>query len=484
MLFHSYLFLLVFLPLAAGGWFFLNRRGYARGAALFLLGASLVFYGANDWRGLAVLVLSMLINWRLGRRLTDAPSRPVLILGLVLNLGVLGFCKYTNFVLSNLALLLGRSFEPLSLLLPLGISFFTFQQVAYLVDAYRGQAETYTLTEYCLFVSFFPCVMSGPIAFHNEIIPALRRSAARGFDWEDGARGLTLIACGLAKKVLLADTLGNAVNAAWSNLSGLNASTALVAMLGYTFQLYFDFSGYCDVATGAARLFGVALPRNFDSPYRACSIAAFWERWHMTMTRFFTRYLYIPLGGSRRGFTRTCVNTLLVFLISGLWHGANWTFLVWGGLHGLALVAYKLRNHFTDRRLPRPLGWLLTFLYVNLCWVFFRAPDLSSARLFLTRLLTGGWSRLPYDVYSCFMTTEVKVVNQVLGLQSQTLGLTATIFFLVLALVLSLVPGNALDRTLGERFRPSGRTLAVTTVLLVWSVLSFTGVGTFLYFNF
>lgn len=484
MLFNSYLFMLIFLPVCVAGWYLCGRLDKPRLSTLFLLAMSLWFYAANDLRGLAVLLASALVNWAIGRKLTGHPRKPLLILGVLLNLGTLGVLKYTNFVLENIGRLTGHTFGAVSLLLPLGISFFTFQQVAYLVDAYQGKAERYALDEYALFVSFFPYVMSGPIAFHSEILPQLRDPTCRRLDWERLARGLTLIGYGLAKKVLLADTLGSAVNVAWNDVYGLTSSTALVAMLAYTFQLYFDFSGYCDIATGAAKMLGINLPRNFDSPYRACSITEFWKRWHMTMTRFFTRYLYIPLGGSRRGFVRTCINTLIVFLVSGLWHGASWTFIAWGGLHGLLLMLAKIRDRHTDKRLPRPLGWLLTFLFVNIAWIFFRAPNFEAVRVFLRQLVSMNWMRLPYSMYSCFMTTEVKVVNQFLGLQSETLGLAATIFFLALSLALCLVPHNALDRTLSGRFRPSGIQLAVSAVLLTWAILSFTGVSTFLYFNF
>lgn len=484
MLFNSYLFMLIFLPLCTAGWYFCQRRGIPRAGTLFLLVLSLWFYAANDPRGLAVLLASALINWLIGRTLTQKPRKALLALGLVLNLGTLAVLKYTNFAIETVNRLTGASFGAVSLLLPLGISFFTFQQVAYLIDAYQGKAEPYALDEYALFVSFFPYVTSGPIAFHSEIIPQLRQAAGRQMDWENLARGLTLIGYGLAKKVLLADTLGQAVNTAWNDVYGLTSSTALVAMLSYTFQLYFDFSGYCDIASGAAKMLGLDLPRNFDSPYRACSISEFWKGWHMTMTRFFTRYLYIPLGGSRRGLARTCLNTMIVFLVSGLWHGASWTFIVWGGLHGLALTLAKIRDHFTDKRLPRPLGWVCTFAFVNIAWGFFRAPNFEAVRVFFSHLFSGVWMRLPYSIYSCFMTTEVKVVNQLLGLQSETLGLTATIFFLALSLVLCLIPRNALDRTLGDRFRTSGLQLGVSVILLTWAILSFTGVSTFLYFNF
>lgn len=480
MLFNSYLFMLFFLPLCLAGWFLTP----ARTAPLFLLAMSLWFYAANDPYGLPVLIASALINWYIGRRLTKTPSKSWLVLGLVLNLGTLGVLKYLNFVLHNLNRFIGTDFGAVSLLLPLGISFFTFQQVAYLIDAYHGKAEPYALPEYALFVSFFPYVMSGPIAFHSEIIPQLRDPRTHTLNWENFARGLTLISYGLAKKVLLADILGQAVNVAWNDVQHLSTATALVAMFSYTFQLYFDFSGYCDIAAGTAKMIGIDLPRNFNSPYRACSITEFWKRWHMTMTRFFTQYLYIPLGGSRKGFARTCLNTMVVFLFSGLWHGANWTFIVWGGLHGLALTLAKIRDHFTDKRLPKPLGWILTFLFVNLAWVFFRAPSLTSAHIFFQKLFSNTWWGLPYSMYSCFMVTEAKAVNQLMHLQSETLGLVATIFFLVLALVLSLLPHNAITRTLGERFRPSALQLSISTVLLVWSILSFTGISTFLYFNF
>lgn len=484
MLFNSYLFMLVFLPLCIAGWFFFGKHGSPRISTYFLLAMSLWFYAANDLRGLPVLLISALLNWLIGRKLTHTRKKILLIFGIILNLGMLGVLKYTNFVLQNLNQFAGTEFGAISLLLPLGISFFTFQQVSYLVDAYQGNAQPYALDEYALFVSFFPYVMSGPIAFHSEIIPQLRDPACRRPNWENLARGLTLVSYGLAKKVLIADVLGQAVNVVWNGVDTPTTSTALVGMFSYTFQLYFDFSGYCDIATGVAKMIGIDLPRNFNSPYRACSITEFWKSWHMTMTRFFTRYLYIPLGGSRCGLVRTCINTMIVFVISGLWHGASWTFIFWGGMHGAALALTKIRDHFTDKRLPRPLGWILTFGFVNIAWVFFRAPSFEAARAFFHHLFSGLWMHLPYSIYSCFITTELKALNQILGLETETLGLVATIFFLVLALALSLIPHNALDRTIGKYFRPTGLQLVFSAILIVWSTLSFTGISTFLYFNF
>lgn len=221
----------------------------------------------------------------------------------------------------------------------MGISFFTFQQIAFLVDRYRGDPADYTLLEYACFVSFFPCVTSGPIAFHDEVIPQMRAVQGKGPSAQGIAEGLWLFSLGIWKKVIVAEAFGGGADWGWANLPALNSTTALAVTLSYTLQLYFDFSGYTDMARGIGKMLGVTLPENFDVPYQALTIRGFWKGWHMTMTRFFTRYLYIPLGGSRRGLPRTCVNTLVIFLASGLWHGADWSFVVWGGLHGIAMVA-------------------------------------------------------------------------------------------------------------------------------------------------
>ena len=482
MLFNSYFFIFVFLPLSVLGYFALNLLTRPRYANYFLLAMSLWFYGANDLRSLPVLLISIVL---IGSAILTSPYRrtktALLVCGVLVNLGALGIFKYLNFFLSNLSLLLGQSYDPIHLLLPLGISFFTFQQISYLIDARRGDAPSYSLSEYALFASFFPYVTSGPIAFHSEILPQIRNDRRRKPSACNLSRGLTAFSFGLFKKVLVADTLGKAADWGWANLESLNTPAALVTILAYSLQLYFDFAGYSDMASGVALCFNIELPMNFDSPYRARNIADFWRRWHITMTRFFTRYLYIPLGGSRRGLARTCVNTMIIFLVSGLWHGAAWTFILWGALHGVAMVASRLIRARTKRQLPLFPAWLLTFVFVNLCWVFFRAPSIAAGGQLLSRL-AAGWGALPSGLTDCFLTAEFQTLEQFVPLDPALFGTLICVGFLLAALAGSVFPRNMQQRL--QSFKPTMPLCLGTACLLFWSVLSLSGVSTFLYFTF
>ncbi len=486
MLFNSHFFIFVFLPLSVAGYFVLNRFTRPRYAQYFLLVMNLWFYAANDLRSVPVLLASIVLNYLIGTSILSSPYRrtktALLVCGVLCNVLALGIFKYLNFFLQNVSLVLGQSYDPIQLLLPLGISFFTFQQISYLVDARRGDAPSYSLSEYALFASFFPYVTSGPIAFHSEILPQIRDEDKRRPSAYNLSRGLTAFAFGLFKKVLIADTLGKAADWGWGNLSDLNLPAALIVIVAYTLQLYFDFAGYSDMASGIALCFNIELPINFDSPYRARSIADFWKRWHMTMTRFFTRYLYIPLGGNRHGLARTCLNTLIIFLVSGLWHGAAWTFIFWGALHGLAMVGSRLLASRTDRHLPYPLGWLITFAFVNLCWVFFRAPSFADAGTLLSRLFVGGWGALPSGLTDCFLITEFASIEQFVPMEATVFGTVICVLFLLLALAGAVFPRNMQRRL--ENFQPSVPLCLGSSVLLFWSILSLTGVSTFLYFTF
>lgn len=486
MLFNSHFFIFLFLPLSVIGYFALHRLTRPRYAQYFLLAMNLWFYAANDLRSVPVLLCSMVLNYLLGACILSSPYRrtktALLVCGVAADLLALGVFKYLNFFLGNLSLALGRGYEPIQLLLPLGISFFTFQQISYLVDARRGDAPSYSLSEYALFASFFPYVTSGPIAFHSEILPQIRDQGTYRPSARNLSRGLTAFSFGLFKKVLVADTLGRAADWGWANLADLNLPAALVTILAYTLQLYFDFAGYSDMASGIALCFNIELPMNFDSPYRARSVADFWKRWHITMTRFFTRYLYIPLGGNRKGLARTCLNTMIIFLVSGLWHGAAWTFIFWGGLHGAAMVVSRLLSARSDKRLPYPLGWLLTFLFVNLCWVFFRAPSFADAGALLARLVSGGWGALPSSLTDCFLTTEFTSLAQFVPLDPAVFGTLLCVLFLLLSLAGAVFPRNMQRRL--QDFRPSVPLCLGSSVLLFWSILSLTGVSTFLYFTF
>jgi D-alanyl-lipoteichoic acid acyltransferase DltB (MBOAT superfamily) len=383
MLFNSQEFVFLFLPLVWWVFAALRRAGRWQGVFGWLLAASLAFYGWWDPRYLALILGSIGVNYAIGLGLgRRAPPRGLLALGVAFNLGLLGAFKYANFALANWQALTGIEASLPQIVLPLGISFFTFQQIAYLVDVARGEPAERDVVRYALFVSFFPQLIAGPIVHFKQMMPAFDALPGRRDHGLDLAVGLSIFAIGLAKKVLIADSLAPHVGPVFDAPPGspppdlLAAWTALAA---YTFQIYFDFSGYSDMAVGLARMFGITLPVNFFSPYKADSIAEFWRRWHMTLSAFLRDYLYIPLGGNRRGPARTAINLFLTMAIGGFWHGANWTFLAWGCWHGAALVAHRALFARGSWHLPAVAGVALTFLVVMLGWVWFRAPSMEAA---------------------------------------------------------------------------------------------------------
>ncbi len=408
MLFHSAIFLFVFLPLTWLVFRALAAFQLERVALGWIVLMSLAFYAYWNPAYLLLIVASIAVNYTIGMRITPAGARPpggrrwLLYAGLIFNLGLLGYFKYANFFVDSLRGITGWSFNLTEVILPLGISFFTFQKIAYLVDAYNGRTGRYSLVEYCFFVTFFPQLIAGPIVQHHQIIPQLEREGAFHFRPVDVGVGLTIFAIGLFKKMVLADgcaTYVGPVFAAAAAGQAVSAADAWGGALAYTFQIYFDFSGYSDMAIGLARMFGFLLPINFDAPYRATSIVEFWRRWHITLSRFLRNFLYIPLGGNRHGLGLRYRNLLITMLLGGLWHGAGWTFVIWGGLHGMYLVlnhafdagiARRLPSGWSDARLLRGLGWLLTFFAVVVSWVFFRADNLGSALEILQSMAGAG----------------------------------------------------------------------------------------------
>ncbi len=485
MLFNSYLFLFLFFPLALAGYYGLNHLGRYRASNVFLIGMSLWFYGYfNPWY-LLIICESILANFLISKGLGKGKSsmrRLLLAVGIAANVAVIFYFKYFDFFLENINVLFGQSFELRNIVLPLGISFFTFQQVSYLVDSYRGETAGYTFDEYALFVSFFPQLIAGPIVLHGEMIPQFRDREKRRFCPENFAKGLYIFAIGLFKKVVAADTFGAAVSWGFGTVETLSSLEAFIVSLSYTFQLYFDFSGYCDMAVGIGYMFNVELPQNFNSPYRAGSIMDFWNRWHMSLTRFLRTYIYFPLGGSRKGRLRTYGNVMAVFLVSGVWHGANWTFILWGCLHGLLNCLNRLFRKQWDK-LGEVTRWAATFGTVNLLWVLFRADSVSSAWLFLKRMLSLSDFTMRQELYSCFNLTEWSLLEKVVPVLSaapaRITGFYMWIFLLAAFFAVLNCPNS---REL--RFRPTVKNSVVTVVLLLWSVVSLAGVSTFLYFNF
>ena len=390
MLFNSQAFVLLFLPPVL--LLFHAARGLAPRQAV-LVAASLLFYGYWDWRFVPALVGLTLANWLVVQAWAASGRRWWLWAGIALNLLVLGLCKYADFLGANLAAALGVAFTPFGIILPLGVSFFTFQKISYLMDLRRGDRHVYGLLEFFAFVTFFPQLIAGPLVRHNEIIPQLRTPAAAPAVWEMLSRGLVLFTIGFAKKVGLADTAALVCDPLFAQAAQgpLNAAEAWLAAGSYALQILFDFSGYSDMAIGLGLMFGLRLPFNFAAPYRATSIRAFWRRWHMTLSRFLRDYVYVPLGGNRGGGGMQARNVVLTMLLGGLWHGAAWTFVVWGGLHGVALAVNGAWAR-AGRRMPAALGWAMTMVFVLAAWVLFRAPDFPTA----ARVLAGmaGWEGL------------------------------------------------------------------------------------------
>ena len=452
MLFNSHAFILVFLPVVLGLYYWAGDQRHLRQAVVVI--ASLAFYGYWNIRFVPLLVGLTLVNYAIvrlyGARHRFGAGNWLPMFGVVLNLLVLCIFKYADFFGANVSLLLGQAFKPWDIILPLGISFFAFQKISYLIDLKRGDRHIYGFLDFCMFVTFFPQLIAGPLVRHNEIIDQFSLSPRRPEMWENLGRGWMLFLLGIIKKVGIADTVAMTCDPLFQNAAAgilLNAVEAWTAALTYTLQIYYDFSGYSDMAIGLALMFGLRIPFNFDAPYRSLSIREFWRRWHMTLSRFLRDYLYIPLGGNQDGPSRQALNVVITMLLGGLWHGANWTFVAWGGLHGIALALNSAWNRRNWRMFP-PFGWILTMLFVMGAWVLFRSPDfMTAASIFQSMAaLNGiGSTRIPD-----WWVVPVAVLLAVFGPTTQRLALQslrpsprlAALAGLVMALALLLIGGR------------------------------------------
>ncbi len=484
MLFNSYIFILLFLPLSWVGYFMINKISFTWSKA-WLLGMSLWFYAYFNVKYLPIIVISIGFNYVMSRLIMQAKrgmaKKAWLGAALIANLGILFYYKYYDFFLENINTMFKTDFILHHLILPLGISFFTFQQLSYVIDSYKGEVPTYHFLDYALFVTYFPQLIAGPIVTHDEIVPQFADISKKQINYENLSKGIMAFSFGLAKKVLLADTFGNAVNWGYNNVGALDTVNALLVILFFTFQIYFDFSGYCDMATGIGLMFNIDITMNFNSPYHAITIIDFWKRWHITLTRFFTRYVYIPLGGNRKGKIHTYVNIFIVFVVSGLWHGANWTFVLWGTIHGVFSLLTRMFKKQVDK-IPSVLNWIITFIFVNIAWVYFRATSIGQANQIIKNIIKLPGGMINPEISNYFYLTEFKAVSKVLNvglLHDPNLYLIA---FSLFALVAVLFMKNTNERV--KTHKPTALSAGVTIVLLVWCVLSFSGVSTFLYFNF
>jgi len=485
MQFNSYEFVLLFMPVTVAGYYLLNRISSAAGK-LWLIAASVIFY---LYAGLPValgLAVSIVMNYIFALYLSKAHvgRKMLLALAIALNAASLLYFKYHDFFIDQIAMLGYANPVEKALVLPLGISFFTFQQIAYLVSVYKAPERHCGLVNYLLYVLFFPKLVMGPITEPDYIIPQFDESQRKKADFNMLAGGFKTFSFGLFKKVFFADAFAAASTWGLANYSGLGSAELFLTMLCYTFQIYFDFSGYSDMATGVSMMLNIELPINFDSPYKALSIRDFWKRWHISLTSFLTKYIYIPLGGSRKGKFRTYLNTMLVFLVSGIWHGANWTFILWGLLHGALSVMERMFDK-TYRKLSETVRWLMTFLTVNILWLLFACESVGQWVRILKNMLLVQEAQISHTLLSHLIIPETIVfsdfVNRFLfGAYPQYLGGLWAMLLVVAALLICLIPEN--NYKTRNTLQSSG--IVPAALAFTWGVIALGGVSSFVYFGF
>lgn len=482
MVFSSYIFIFVFLPLVLLGFYLLPRLihdpGHLRTAQnLFLIAASLFFYGYFNLSYLLLIAASILVNYVLALAMQNSSggrpgfSKFCFLAGILFNVLLIGYFKYYDFFIENVNFLFHSSFALKHLLLPLGISFFTFQQLSFLVSVYKQEERAGDFVSYCVFVLFFPQLVAGPIVLYSEMLPQFKDENRSCFDSDNMARGLYMFCIGLFKKAVIADTLALFVDNGFAQDS-LGLAAAWAASLSYTMQIYFDFSGYSDMAIGLGKMFNIDIPYNFLSPYKSESFSEFWRRWHITLGRALSTYIYKPLGGNRKGPFRTAVNTMLTFLASGLWHGAAWTFVLWGALHGFFVAGEKLLSDRLDR-VPRALRVALTFLLVNFLWVLFRAESFSQASMIYSAMFNIGNINL----------SQISALVLDNAFDFPTIVDIAYLFGL-LAVLLVVVLRCKNSKEMLEDFYCNSKSLAFTVFLCCFSVLHLSRESIFIYFNF
>lgn len=433
MIITSYEFICAFLPASLIIFFAFSKL--SRNAAICaLVVSSLLFYCVSGMKYFPALLISVCVNYFVCMKIESSAKKSWLISGVMFNILLLGYFKYAG----NL---------------PPGISFWTFSQIACLAEIYRSSIRLGGFTEYSAFAVFFPYMISGPVVNPRDILPQLRNESLYRPDYENIAKGITLFAIGLFKKVCFADMIASSVNANFVVYGGIKFSDAWLAALGYGMQLYFDFSGYSDMAVGIGLMFGLKLPANFESPYKSLSIIDFWRRWHMSLGAWIRDYIYIPLGGSRQGEMTRTRNVILAMLFTGLWHGLGWTFVVWGLAHGLMLAVNHTWRKF-GFRLPALVSWGITFMCVIICWVIFRAESLNDAMTIIRAMMDFGNFALPNH--------DEKITS---------LLLFAALF----------MPNS---RQILERFRPNIIWLVAAFGVVVISFVNLSGVSDFLYFQF
>ncbi len=506
--FNSFNFIVIFLPVLLCIRHVLNKTGKYRAADVFLILMSLYYYYSFGMSFLVILLVSIAVNYFLSFLIEKRNDiRGILgCVGVVFNLGLLFYFKYLGFFVDNINAITGKGFSVKEILMPIGISFFTFGQISFIVDRSRGEARHYDFLNYALYTVYFPKLIQGPIAFHKEMIDQFEDRSLRRFDSDLFARGLMSFVIGLGKKVLLADKLALSVNYGFHYTYYMDTITGILVMIAYTFQIYLDFSGYCDMASGVSMMLGYRLPDNFNSPYKASSCKQLWQRWHMTLSRFFIKYVYIPLGGSRKGKVRTMLNVLIVFVLSGLWHGAGWTYICWGLMQGLLVVwddlgiigvndplddkSGKGRKYLLREKplliVPRAVGNAFTFLMFVLSLVFFRSQDMTYAIQMFRQFFFFTYPGFLYRTASQLDIAEVYIPKQIMTVLGISGGdnIVYVCAFLLLLAVSAFIMTRKSTREIVEETSFGTKTVIGIAIVFVWSFISLSNVSTFIYFQY
>ena len=486
MTFNSYIFVLAFLPIFVFVYFSFGRLNKYASKLLLILGG-IIFYAYAGWHITAILGLSLVVNYLLALALKKTEKKTILALAIVFNIGLLFYFKYFNLAIDAINSLTDQSIQHKDLILPLGISFFTFQQIMYVVSVWRGKSDT-KIADYLAYVLFFPKLVMGPLMEPTDFFEQLNDPSRKNINWENIARGVKIFSLGLFKKMLLADTFAKAV--AWGFTNGITTETStatatsgdlFLVMLFYTFQIYFDFSGYCDMATGIAKMLNIDLPINFDSPYKSISLREFWRRWHISLMNFLTQYIYIPLGGSRNGLGRTYANIMIVFLISGIWHGSNWTFVLWGCIHGLLLVIERVCKKWIDT-LSEVVRWGYTFAVVNILWLLFRADSIANWQEILKTMFSFQDMSISTKLIKVFAIPETTFIFDkfhLVQINEHVRGF-GMLLFIIAAFLICLVP----DNNYRKMSKINVFNMIVCAIAFIWSFLCLGSESIFVYYNF
>lgn len=481
MIFSSYEFIFLFLPIVFSIYFYINKIKHVKLATSFLALSSLFFYSWWNIIYLPLILSSVAINYVLSCLIISLKKRRkfILITGISFNLLLLGYFKYSDFFLQNINLIFSNEFSLLHLTLPLAISFFTFQQIAFLIDTYKGFVLKHNFLNYLVFVTFFPQLIAGPIVHHKEMMPQFSSFENRFINFKNIYLGIFIFSIGFFKKTVLADTFSVWAINGFDVMEQLTFIEAWVTSLSYTFQLYFDFSGYTDMATGAALLFNIKLPLNFNSPYKSTNIRDFWQRWHITLSRFLRDYVYIPMGGNRYGSFKMYSNLFVTFLIGGFWHGAGWTFILWGSVHALAIIVQRIWSN-TGIALNRILAWFITFNFINLSWVFFRAEQWEDAEKVLNGMFGLSGFQLPnlFQNFSFFQNKNIQFGEVFKNFNNDS----EISFWIIVAFAICLFFKNSTQ--ILRSHKPNKRINFFIIFLFLISLLNLHNKADFIYFNF